>query len=305
GFINPECARPLAACDDPTDPNGSPHGAQQMLTNFSSGVSASHEFQLTVDKRFSQGFTVRGAYTLSKTTDERSGFRSRSTEFTDPVDPRQDHALADFDATHRFVLSGLWELPFNRLAPNAHGFVKKAIEGWQLSSIVTFQTGQPFTLFSNNDSSQQNAFLDRPDLVGKIKYLNPRSGATNFSGTTSGAGSCVSGTQTGNFWFDPTAFNCGSQFGTDPNTGDQVFDPNGVPLFTFGTLGRNTLRGPGINNWDLGLMKRTKLSERTSLEFRAEFFNAWNHAQFLNPDNNGSSGTFGQISQTRGPRLIQ
>jgi hypothetical protein len=70
-------------------------------------------------------------------------------------------------------------------------------------------------------------------------------------------------------------------------------------------LGRNTLRGPGINNWDLSFLKKTKLTESKSLEFRAEMFNAFNHAQFLNPDANGFSGTFGQISQTRGPRLVQ
>jgi len=99
-------------------------------------------------------------------------------------------------------------------------------------------------------------------------------------------------------------FNCANQIAFD-NNGTQFFDPNGVPLFTFGTLGRNTLRGPGINNWDLGISKRTKITEKTTLEFRAEFFNAWNHAQFLNPDSNGFSSTFGQISQTRDPRLIQ
>lgn len=305
GFTNPDCARPLGGCADPTDPNDSFHDASQLLTNFSSGVSASHEFQLTVDKRFSKGFTVRGAYTYSKTTDMSSGFRSRSGQFTNPTDPRQDHGLADFDVPQRLVISGLWELPFDRLFHSSgNGFTKKLSQGWQLNAIVSFQSGSPFTLFSNNNSSQQNNFLDRPDLVGTIKYLNPRDPNPSFTGSASGPGSCVSGTQTGNFWFDPSAFNCGSQITFDSN-GNQIFDPNGVPLFTFGTLGRNTLRGPGINNWDLGITKRTKLTERTSVEFRAEFFNAWNHAQFLNPDTNGGSGTFGQISQTRGPRLIQ
>ena len=235
-----------------------------------------------------------------------SGFRSRSGQFTNPTNPRQDHALADFDATHRLVISGLWELPFDRPFRNGgNGFVKKFAQGWQLNAIVTFQSGQPFTLFQNNNSSGQNNFLDRPDLLGKIQYLNPRDPKPTFTGNPgSGAGSCVSGNPTGNFWFNPMPFNCASQIAFD-NSGNQFFDPNGVPLFTYGTLGRNTLRGPGINNWDLGISKRTKLTEQTSVEFRAEFFNAWNHAQFLNPDNNGFSSTFGQISQTRGPRLIQ
>ena len=79
----------------------------------------------------------------------------------------------------------------------------------------------------------------------------------------------------------------------------------GVPLFTFGTLGRNALRGPGINNWDLSLMKHIKVTESKYVEFRAEFFNAFNHAQFLNPDNQGTDSTFGQISFDRGQRNIQ
>jgi len=70
-------------------------------------------------------------------------------------------------------------------------------------------------------------------------------------------------------------------------------------------LGRNSLRGPGINNWDISFLKRTKLTESKSIEFRAEFFNAFNHVQFLNPDTNGFDDTFGQISQDRSPRLVQ
>jgi hypothetical protein len=70
-------------------------------------------------------------------------------------------------------------------------------------------------------------------------------------------------------------------------------------------MGRNTLRGPGINNWDLSILKRIKFTEAKNLEFRSEFFNAWNHAQFLNPDLQGFSSTFGQITSARPPRLIQ
>lgn len=70
-------------------------------------------------------------------------------------------------------------------------------------------------------------------------------------------------------------------------------------------MGRNAIYGPGINNWDISFLKKFKLTESKNLEFRAEMFNAFNHVQFLNPDNNGYSGTFGQVSQDRGPRLVQ
>jgi hypothetical protein len=134
-------------------------------------------------------------------------------------------------------------------------------------------------LYSGNDSSAQDNALDRPDIVAPIQYLNPR--------------------KTG-MWFNPSSFNSAGPFNQDgtPN-------PDGVPLFTFGTLPRNALRGPGINNFDLSIIKNTKITESKSLQFRAEFFNAFNHAQFLNPNNDGSSGSFGAISTDRGQRIIQ
>lgn len=297
-FPNDNCARLLAACVNPTtDPNASVVNIGQLLTDKSTGISASHEFQLTVDKRYSHGLSLRGAYTLSKTTDLTSGFRARSSTYTDPFDPQLDHGLADFDATHRFVFSGSWELPIDRPF-RGHRFMKKVTEGWQANTITTFQSGQPFTIFSNNDNSFQGNFLDRPNLIGKIRTFNARNNSSfsangaNCSLQTPDAG----GNITGNFYFDPTAFDC--QFNNSLQ-----FAPGS--LASFGNLGRNTLRGPGINNWDISFLKRTKIAESKSLEFRGEMFNAFNHAQFLNPDNQGFSGTFGLISKTRGPRLVQ
>jgi hypothetical protein len=290
GFVNPDCARQtivdhinIAQCTggnttNPIDPSGSPTGATTLLTNMSNGLSDSHEFQLTIDKRFSRGFTVRAAYTLSKTIDTLSGFRSRSSVSTNPLDYRQDRAVSDFDTPQRLVISGLWELPLDKLHSSG-GFLKKALQGWEVAAVAEFQAGNPFTFFSENNSSEQNNFLDRPDLNGKITKLDPR----KLQSLSSDCG----GSSPGNFYVDP-----------------RVFDCSGVPLFTFGTLGRNAIRGPGINNWDLSLMKRTSITERTKIEFRAEFFNAFNHTQFLNPDS-AASGTFAQVTQTRDPRLGQ
>ena len=298
GFVSEDCARPMAACvggSTPTDPNGSPTGVTQIYTNFSNGLSDSDELQVTVDKRFGQGFALRAAYTWGKTIDLTSGFRSRSSTYTDPLDPRLDRAIADFDVPQRLVISGLWELPFDRHFQS--GFMKKATQGWQFNGIATFQGGQPITLYSNNDSSQQGNGLDRPDIIGPIQYLNPRNTTTAFDPSTA---SCLGGPATGNFWFNPNSYNC-----TGPYNPDGSLNAAGVPIFTFGTLSRNALRGPGINNFDLSLTKKTYITEHKSLEFRAEFFNAFNHAQFLNPDNAGGSSTFGQISTDRGMRIIQ
>ena len=79
----------------------------------------------------------------------------------------------------------------------------------------------------------------------------------------------------------------------------------GSPLFTYGDLPRNSLRGPGINNWDISLVKTTKITESKSLEFRSEFFNTFNHVQYYRVDDSGGSPTFGQVLADRGPRIIQ
>jgi carboxypeptidase family protein len=319
GQINPECARKYADCQggsnptDPYDPTGNPTGPQQLLTDFSNGLSDSHQFQLTVDKRFSNGLMFRAAYTLAKTIDLTSGFRSRSSEFTDPLDYRLDRSLADFDVPQRLVISGLYELPFDRPI-HSEGFVKKLAQGWQLNAIASFQKGNPITFYSNSNASEQNQYPDltRTNVLGPIAHANPRTVQQFNDPTTILNGSmpptptdigCMGGSSTGNFWINPSNMVCAPCPLTD-YTCSQSGDV-GIPLFTYGDLPRNSIRGPGINNYDLSLAKKTPFGESKSVEFRAEFFNAFNHAQFYKIDNAGGSSTFGQVLSDRGPRLIQ
>jgi hypothetical protein len=296
GAVNEDCARQFAGCADPTDPTSSFQNISTMLTNKSNGLSDAYELQVTLDRRFSHGLSFRAAYTFGKTIDLTSGFRARSSTYTDPFDVNLDRGLADFDVRHRFVFSGSWAIPIGQRLTN-NRIAKQVLGGWQANVITTFQSGQPFTLYSNNDNSFQGNFLDRPDRIGKIQTMNARS-VSSFAGASANCSGAtadpVTGNISGNFYFDPTAFDC--------------LSPGNNPIgsiASFGNLGRNTLIGPGINNWDISILKDIKIKEAKSLQFRAEFFNAFNHAQFLNPDNQGFSGTFGMISQDRGPRLIQ
>lgn len=288
GGVNPDCARPLAGCSDPLDPDAFPTDSVFLISNHSNGISDSHQLQVTLDKRMSRGFTFRTAYTYAKTIDITSGFRSRSSTFTNPLDFNFDRGVADFDVTHRLVMSGIWQLPYQRGAGN-NPIVRKLTEGWQVNSIVTFQSGFPFTLFQNNDSSLQGNFLDRPDQVGAVQIFHDPRDVRTFSPNADGThGSCLGDTATGNFYLDPTNLDCAT-----------------VPAFTFGSLGRNALRGPGISNVDFSIFKNTYITESKYVQFHAEFFNAFNHTQFLNPDPNGFANTFGQITSARDPRLIQ
>jgi len=307
GSVYPECARPLAACTggtnnpaDPLDPTGLPTGIQQLFTNFSNGLSDSDQLQVTLDQRFSHGISFRAAYTWAKTIDLTSGFRARSSTYTDPYDPRLDRSVADFDVPQRFVFSGIYELPFAAHTNNA--VLEKVAKGWQLNGIVTFQGGQPVNIYANTNASEQNNFLDRPNVVGPVPLTHdPRNSQQQFTADCNGTSD---GSETGNFWFNPTNLVCTAC--PDQNPCTNAFGNPGIPLLSYGDMPRNYLRGPGINNWDISLTKRTSFMENKSLEFRAEFFNAFNHVQFLRVDNNGfESPTFAQVISDRGQRLIQ
>jgi Carboxypeptidase regulatory-like domain/TonB dependent receptor len=292
GFTNSDCARALAGCADPNDPNSSLVNAGQLLTDHSNGISDSHQLQVTLDKRFSRGFNFRAAYTLSKTIDVQSGFRTRSSLQTDPQNLFFDRGLADFDATHRLVISGTWEIPWDKPFKNGNKFLRKLTEGWQLNTIIAFQSGNPVTIFSNDDQSFQDSGLDRADRVGTPQRFNARDIRT-FSPDPNGVnGSCLNGPSTGHFYFNPLAYDCAN-----------------IQPFTFGNSGRNSLRGPGINNVDFSIFKHFKIRENSDLEFRSEFFNAFNHTQFLLSGNSSSvagfNDTFGQLTQARDPRIIQ
>jgi len=183
--------------------------------------------------------------------------------------PRLSRALSAFDARHRFVFSPYWELP----VPARDGITGKVVNGWATSAIITFQTGFPIRLVSANDTELGNSFdfepVGEPDLIAPIRFINPR---------------------------------------TDPN--HQFFDPNSFADATIGTFGngpRTFCCGPRISQTDLSIIKKTHLTERINTEFRAEFFNAWNHTQFLTPDGNFTNlgSTFGTVQKARDPRLIQ
>lgn len=308
-LLNPECARPLAACADPLDPFGTPTGAQQIYTNLSDANSSSNQLQVTVDKQLSRGLQFRAAYTLSKTIDVSSGFRARSSTYTDPTNPALDRGLADFDARQRLVISPIWQIPLG-----AHGksLVSRMAGGWSVATIASFQSGNPFSIFSNNNSSELDNYLDRANIIGPVTiFKNPRQIRT-FSPSSDGIhGSCLSGTETGPFWFDPTNVVCAVGA---PGAAD-----GSVPLFSHGNMRRNSLRGPGINDWDISIIKDFKFTESKSLEFQTNFFNAFNHAQFYGPSSSeggsGFSGNFGMVTSDstvstatayyRGPRLIQ
>jgi carboxypeptidase family protein len=222
-----------------------------------------------------RGSILTFAYTWAKSTDLKSaaagigasGFNGWQG-FLDNSDPERDHGLSDFDVDHRLVGSFVYNLPFGsgeKFAGDATGVKNAVVGGWQLNGIYTWQRGFPIT-------------IQAADLGG----LNDTFG-TNRADVVGDPGVDE---RTVTRWFNTAAF-------AQPAPG------------ALGTLGRNTERGPGVNNLDLALFKNFTLAREIRLQFRLESFNALNHTQFSGVSTNIASSNFGVVTSARPARINQ
>jgi hypothetical protein len=241
-------------------------------------MSSYNSLQASLERRAGP-LTFLAGYTYSKSLDDTSGFIG---PFINPYNPKLSKALSAFDMTHSFVLSYNYSLPFRHLVKSPSGVAHFLLDGWQISGITRFATGQPIPISQSGDLSLcgcPGSDVDKPNYLGApIKFMNPRDSSNH------------------------------QYFSTDQFTSETL----GVP----GDSNRSFFHGPGLNNWDLALHRLIPFGERFSLEFRAEFFNAFNHAQFLaatgtitsgnfTSAGNFSSANFGNVTAARDPRIGQ
>jgi hypothetical protein len=236
---------------------------------YTEGNSSYNALQVDTTKRLSAGLQFRGNYTWSKNLDMNSGLtgaqaNNQSQMILDRNDLPRDWGPSALNVEHQASISGSYELPFGHgkhWLGNATGFENKIAGGWQLNAITTLLSGFPFTpvIGTNRSGDGDTRNPDRPSL-------NP-----SFSGPF------ILGQPTE--WYNPNAF---------------ILPPAG----TYGTLGRGTFNGPGLAELDLSLFKNTAITERASLQFRAEFFNALNHPNFGTP--NATVFSSGAISSSAG-----
>lgn len=266
------------------------------VTNQETSANSNYNsLQVTLSKRFSDGFYFQNAYTWSHCIDNSSGLRS-NTRFNNP---RADRGNCDQDIRHRNVLSYIYELPFYK---DQHGFAGKAFGGWQISGVTVLQTGTPFNITEPTDRSLSGAGSDRPDFNGgTVQFFDPRNtdaanGGPNRAFNGTGGGSATAATNPFFRRVGSSVYYCAAACGTSPVD---------TSAGRFGSLGRNVFHGPGDINFDFTLMKRTKIGENKILEFRGEFFNIFNQARFGNPNGNIGSANFGRITTTGDPRLVQ
>jgi Carboxypeptidase regulatory-like domain len=209
-------------------------------------------------------------YTFEKSLDNGSD----SFDATNPIDPGQTRALSSFDVPHTLVASYTVQLPFDHFIGGGD-LAKRFTAGWELSGVSTFAKGEPVQLSENDDNSLLGAFnanVDVPSYANNGSPLfenkNPRKGLPYFT--------------------------------------PGFFQPE--PVGQVGNAMRRYFSGPGLDNYDMALLKSTTITESTKLQFRAEAFNVFNHAQFMNPNgvvNNTGQGGFGYVTGAHDPRIMQ
>jgi hypothetical protein len=247
---------------------------QRIVTLFTGLNQIYNSLQASLNRRFSRGLSVLATYTWSKNID----YNSRNNNVLDNIIPNPFNffamrGVADNDHPHRFVTSFVWNLP--DLGKSVGSPVLSAVSGnWQMSGIVTLQSGRPFSLSSSGDRAA-GAGSPYPDLAGNLFLASDRSRGEKID----------------------RYFNTGAVVQPAPGT--------------YGTLGRSVLRGPAFYNTDLSVSRSIplKFREAAKLAFRAEFFNLFNRPQLSIPDSGGrtvGNSSFGRITTVdSGPRILQ
>jgi len=261
-YSSPLC-QPLTGAGCPSD------GTPVFSGIFSENTVARSNYnslQAMLQKQFSKGIQFQVSYTYSKSLDNASSFESA----LNPLDFNATYGLSAFDARQRLVINYVWDLP----VPKYEGLKGKLLDGWELTSIVSFQSGFPIRITSQDDIEELDStdlfeFAGEPNLTAPFHTQNIR--------------------QNNGYVFNPNLFT------------NATVNPG-----TIGNAPRSICCGPGLNNWDMSFTKETQLSERFQMEFRSDIFNVWNHAQFYSVDGDISDGsTFGQVQHVHDPRLVQ
>jgi Carboxypeptidase regulatory-like domain len=245
---------------------------QSFLFSANEGDSSYEALVAKFQHHFSHGVSFLTNYTWGKAL-ARSMESGATATVSQMYNCRKcDKGLAGFNQAQRLVMSGIWNLPFGhgkRYLGSVGPLADRLVGGWDVNVITTFAGGNPFEVNAPNNTSE--TFSD----LRANRLCNGRASLSNQNLRTNGG-----------MFLDTSCF-------VAPAAG------------YFGTSGFDILSGPGINNWDIGLEKNTTIHEDVRLQFRTEFFNAFNHAQFNNPNSNVANLNFGRVLSARTAREIQ
>ena len=246
------------------------------------GMNDYHALVTKFEKQWSHGLSALVHHTWSKQTDvtfQNLGYDNNYV-LGGQWHRNWSHGLSDADHPHRFVAAVTYELPFGR---NWHRWARALLAGWQSNYVVTFESGNPMSVWNGDNTSY--------DYMGDVPV---RTCNGNLSG----------GNRAFERYFDTSCFQ-------NPPTVVQNINGQDVEIAAYrGNAGRNILRMPGINNWDISLFKKFRIAENKSLDFRWEMFNAFNHPQWSSVNTTNDTGTnpdtrFGWVTGGRNGRHIQ
>lgn len=256
-----------------------PYQGFAPLTNIAPMFNSNYSsLQVGLNRRVSNGLTLGVAYTWSKALADNSSDRSSAP--LDSYNFENDYGPASYSAPQIFIVNYVYDLPFFK---GQHGLIGKTLGGWEVSGITSFEAGTPVTVFQFNDPFNAADYASAtpgvfPGGIGiDPSVVTPRPDRM--------AGAPMAGPGTVAEWFDTGSFK--------------------DAIGHFGTSGRGVFTGPGLNNWDIALMKNFKISERVTAQIRGEFFNAFNHVSFNSVDNFTDDTTFGRLNGDHLPRNIQ
>ncbi len=252
----------------------------QPFSNITEAFMAANanynSLQLSMEKRLSRGFSILANYTWSKALDTvptggsitgPSAGATYALPFYFSKPDALDIGPSDFDHRHRLVVSYLWQVP---KIDFGGAFARAVLGNWQFTGIFQAQSGDEFTALAGVDQSQTGIGRDHAVLVNAAPY---------GTGACAAAAPCVN-------WLAPSSF--------------------GLPAVgTFGNLGKGSLHGPGLVDWDFGLFRFFPITERWTLQFRGEAFNILNHANFSDPISTVTAAGFGSINAAADPRILQ
>jgi len=266
---NEQSRRPLTLI------NATQGGYYSSIVQSDDGVTARYNgLLLKLEHRLSHHVTWLVNYTWSQCTSTYDfGGELAGNNYQNPTNRNAEKADCNFDRRHIFNSSLVVESP-----GIGNNFVSAVTKGWQLAPIVSFYTGQPFTVTTGSDVSLTGVGSDRPNVVSGVSDPLPKTTSEWFN-TSLFAGGCTTAAYVGN--------------------------PSCVPLGTFGDAARDIFHGPGTIQWDMNINRRFQFKERIKLEVRGDFFNIMNHANWNSPSAGLTSATFGQVTAFGSPRLIQ
>ncbi|HUI43110.1 MAG TPA: carboxypeptidase regulatory-like domain-containing protein [Terriglobia bacterium] len=254
-----------------------PYLGYASITDIASEFTSKYNaLQISLRHRVSRGLNVGAAYTWSKTlTNNPSDTQDAPYN---SYNLAADYGPASFSVGQALVVNYDYQLPFYRAQEGVRGHI---LGGWEVSGISTFQSGFPATIYQSADPFNASDFPGAPgtypDGVGiDSSPVAPRPDLV---------GNASSGPRSVAEYFNTAAF--------------------AVAVGHFGTAGRGLVKGPGLNNWDVAAVRNIKITDRFGAQFRAEFFNAFNHASFTSFDDNINSSAFGMLNSDHGPRTVQ